>query len=267
MELRARSVGELFHKMVKYHIMSPETRDCSQLLQWRLHLIQDRRRVINRIQNLTSQHDIMIDASKAYSEETLSSVQGRSSLLPNNEKRHLLQCIRHIRYLNGEIKLVEKEITIPATKSSEVKLLISMTGVDYFTALFLAVEIDGVERFPTAKKLTSWAGLAPNASQSNDRTIHRRLKRYYNKRVRWVMIEVANVAIQCDERMGAFYKSSMARNGDIHPLAIIRVANKILNIIWHILTFGEPYSTHSKEIYARELAIYEKHIAAKSQHV
>jgi transposase len=47
-----------------------------------------------------------------------------------------------------------------------------MTGIDIYTALLIKSEIGSIERFPSYKKLASWAGLAPSLHQSGNVTYH-----------------------------------------------------------------------------------------------
>jgi transposase len=47
-----------------------------------------------------------------------------------------------------------------------MRLLLSLTGIDVYTALLIKSEIGDIRRFPNYKKLVSWAGLAPSLHQS-----------------------------------------------------------------------------------------------------
>lgn len=42
-----------------------------------------------------------------------------------------------------------------------MKLLMGFTGIDYYGAMLLVSEIGPITRFPSPKKLGSYAGLAP----------------------------------------------------------------------------------------------------------
>ena len=50
--------------------------------------------------------------------------------------------------------------------NEDVRLLLSLTGVDVYTALLIRPEIGSIDRFPDYKRLISWAGLAPSLHQS-----------------------------------------------------------------------------------------------------
>ena len=64
------------------------------------------------------------------------------------------------------------------------------------------------------------------------------------------MIQAANVAVHHDDRLKLFYQKAKARHGDNHPIAITHVANKMVRIIWKMLTAREPYESHNADRYA-----------------
>jgi hypothetical protein len=65
------------------------------------------------------------------------------------------------------------------------------------------------------------------------------------------MVEAARVAVNHDERMRRFYERVKHRRGD--QKAVIAVANKMLKIIWFMLTRREPYESANQERYERKL--------------
>jgi transposase len=70
------------------------------------------------------------------------------------------------------------------------KILMSMTGIDYFSAMMIASEIGDITRFSTPEKLVSWSGLCPSIHQSGNSLYMGRMK-YGNKKVRWILSQVS----------------------------------------------------------------------------
>ncbi|MEM2961126.1 MAG: IS110 family transposase, partial [Candidatus Bathyarchaeia archaeon] len=58
-------------------------------------------------------------------------------------------------------------------------------------------------------------------------------------------------AVRFDDRMRAFYERVKHRKGD--QKAIIAVANKMLKIVWFMLTRRELYKSRSDRIHERKL--------------
>ena len=72
------------------------------------------------------------------------------------------------------------------------------------------------------------------------------------------MIQAANVAVRHDDRLNLFYLKTKIRHGGNHPIAITHVANKMVRIIWKMLTAKEPYESHNASRYARKMRRMEK---------
>ena len=72
-----------------------------------------------------------------------------------------------------------------------------------------------------------------------------------NRKVKWIMIQAANVAVRNDPRMRAFYERKLKRHK--HNVAITHVANKMLKIIWHMLREDRLYNERSERLYMPKL--------------
>ena len=78
-----------------------------------------------------------------------------------------------------------------ARSGPRVKVLTQLPGVGPFTALVILAEIGDITRFPTARKLASWAGLTPTV-RGSDRTVrHGHISKQGPTWVRWVACEAA----------------------------------------------------------------------------
>jgi transposase len=91
-----------------------------------------------------------------------------------NDQILLQEYISQIDFLTKEIKNIESKIRIEASKNESVKILMSMTGIDYFSAMMISSEIGDIDRFSSPQKLVSWAGLCPTAARKDYR-----LRKFY----------------------------------------------------------------------------------------
>jgi transposase len=80
--------------------------------------------------------------------------------------------LQRLEELEAHIDAFTSKIAQEAVGRPDVKLLMGFTGIDYYSAMLIASEIGDVKRFPSAKKLVRYAGLAPGTRQSVDKTIH-----------------------------------------------------------------------------------------------
>ena len=141
------------------YIASREIREDRLLLRLRINLVQDRTRVMNRVHSLLDKYDVICDYNNIFG------VKGtrwlKSLKLSHNDQILLHEYVMQIEFLNNEIKNIESKITCEASKNELVKILMSMTGIDYFSAMMIFSEIGDINRFSSPQKLVSWAGLCP----------------------------------------------------------------------------------------------------------
>ena len=164
--------------------------------------------------------------------------------------------LRHLGELDGEIGYVESLVASEALKDEDVALLLSLTGVSYFGALLLVSEIGDIGRFSSPKKLVSWAGLCPTLHQSGEMARYGRIKKAGNRHVRWLMVQAASIASQHDPELRRLYLRTCGRQG--HQKAVIRVANKMLRVIWCMLTKKELYRGCKEELWRAKLKKMER---------
>ena len=67
---------------------------------------------------------------------------------------------------------IDGELRARAKADPRVKTLTTLPGVGQFTALVMLAEIGDVTRFPSARKLASWAGLTPAVRGSDLKVRH-----------------------------------------------------------------------------------------------
>ena len=65
----------------------------------------------------------------------------------NNDQFQLNNHINNIEFLNNEIMQIDKKVSSQAVKNKDVKILMSMTGIDYFSAMLITSEIGDITRF------------------------------------------------------------------------------------------------------------------------
>ena len=86
--------------------------------------------------------------------------------------------LRIIESLNDEINTVSKRILLLAKEDENAKLLMTIPGIGYYSALLIVSEVGDIDRFPDSYHLCSYAGLIPSTRSSGGMTYHRE---QYNK--------------------------------------------------------------------------------------
>jgi len=248
----ARTLAHLLRAdlVAQCHVPTGDIRDQKQILRHRTSLVQDRTKVSNRMNNLLDKYDLQTIGNHITGVKNMQWLD-EQRLPMSNDDYMMHQCIRQIRHLNDEIKQIEKIIGTIASQNEDAKRIMSMTGFDSFGALLISLEIDGIDRFQTPKKLVSWMGMCPTVHQSGNTIYHGKMKKDSNRQVNWMMTQAANVASFKDKRMKEVYQRSRKKHP--HGIAVTHVANKMSTIIWHILSSKTLYNERKDSLYARKL--------------
>jgi transposase len=130
------------------------------------------------------------------------------------------------------IDRIDGELRQRARTDPRVKALTTLPGVGQFTALVMLAEIGDITRFPSARKLASWAGLTPTV-RGSDRTVrHGHISKQGSAWLRWVLCEAAQTAKRSPQ-FAARYAVIAEKRGK--KIATIAIARKLLTRAWHLL--------------------------------
>jgi transposase len=231
------------------YVPPKEIREMRELIRHRASIVRVRTMVKNRVHAMVDRNGLKHDFSDLFGKGGIEWL--RSLELPSVERLMLDNHLDHLESLDGQISRVDARITEKASMDEDVRLLLSLTGVDVFSALLIRSEIGDIKRFPSYKKLVSWAGLAPSLHQSGSVEYHGAITKQGSKMLRWIMVEAARSASIHDPRLRAFYERVKERRGD--QKAVVAVANKMLKIIWFMLTRREEYESTNRERYKTKL--------------
>jgi transposase len=231
------------------YVPSREMREIRSLVRHRLSIVKVRTMVKNKIHAIVDRRGLKHGFSDLFGK---AGTQWLKSLkLPSLDGLMLENHLTHLESLNLQISRVDEEITVKASLDCDVKLLLSLTGVDVYTALLIKSEVGSIDRFSSYKKLVSWAGLAPSLHQSGGVEYHGSVTKQGSRMLRWIIVESARVAVNHDARMRSFYERVKQRRGD--QKAIIAAANKMLKIIWFMLKRREEYQSTNRKRYMKKL--------------
>jgi transposase len=240
--LRADLVAESY-------VPPQQIREIRALIRHRLSLTKMRTMVKNKVHALTDKYGYRCDFSDMFGVSGLKWLK----TLEIREIDHLIleNHLLHIESINLQIGKVDVAIKEKACEDEDIRLLMSLSGVDVRTALLLKSEIGPISRFEDYKHLVSWAGLAPRVHQSGDVLWTGGLSRCGSGILRWAIVEAAQTAVCYDERFGEFYGRVKARRGG--SKAIVAVGNKMLKVVWVVLVRREVYGGVNRRRYEEKL--------------
>jgi transposase len=140
-------------------------------------------------------------------------------------------CLAVIDGLAPVIDRLDGELHQHAKADPRVKVLRELPGIGEFTALVMLAEIGDITRFPSARKLASWAGLTPTVRGSDLTVRHGHISKQGSAWLRWVMNQAAQTAKRSPE-FAATYAAIAKKRGK--KIATIAIARKLLTRAWHL---------------------------------
>jgi transposase len=141
--------------------------------------------------------------------------------------------------VEADVRATTAAIAAEATADPDARLLMTVPGVGPLTALLFLAEVGDVHRFPDARHLVSYAGLAPRVRASGDRTRLGSITKQGSPWLRWVFAEAAARLGSRPGPFGDFYTGVRLRRGG--KTATVALARKLLVTAYHVLKSGCPY--------------------------
>ena len=118
------------------------------------------------------------------------------------------------------IDRIDAELRQHAKADPRVKTVTTLPGVGQFTALVMVAEIGDISRFPSSRKLASWAGLTPTV-RGSDRTVrHGHISKQGPAWLRWVLNQAAQTAKRSPEFAPAYSSIAKRRGKKIATIAV-----------------------------------------------
>lgn len=122
----------------------------------------------------------------------------------------------------------------------EVEILKSLPGISDYSAYGLILEIGGVDRFASGKKLCSYFGIHPVYKDSGDGTMGYHMSKQGRKRPRRLLYMSAMSAVQCDPLMKELYERHVEAGREKKD-ALCIIMHKLVRIIYAMLKHKRKY--------------------------
>jgi transposase len=218
-------------------IAPPEVRQLRALLRHRASLVRLGTGLRNRIHAVVA--DFGYDRTGSYW-----TGPGRGWLaeldLPAVSREIVTDCLAFIDALAPAVDRIDGELRQHAKADPRVKVLTALPGVGQFTALVMLAEIGDITRFPSARKLASWAGLTPTVRGSDLTVRHGHISKQGSAWLRWVLNQAAQTAKRSPE-FAPIYAAITRRRGK--KIATTAIARKLLTRAYHMLATAHATQT------------------------
>ena len=217
------------------YIAPRDLRDLRELLRHRATLTRMRSAVKNRVHAILAKHGIANEHSDLFGKggrEFLEQLQLRDA-----PRRRLDSLMSLICDFDREIEATTREIEEQAKADDRVDVLTQIRGVGRYTAMLIIAEIGDITRFPTARHVCSWAGLAPSVRSSDGKARLGHITRQGSPALRWALVEAAQKITTGSGPLRDKFERIAKRRG--RKIAKVAIAREILTLSYYGLRDGE----------------------------
>ena len=215
-----------------------------QITRHRLSLTLVENEIMNKVHAILLRHGYNnLPYSDAFCKKGLQYLQSLD--VPMCDRHELDDYIDLIQMLESKINTTTEFIEKLAGDDPAVRIVTTMPGMGYYNATAFVGEVGDIRRFKSGDKLASFVGLTPKVHQSGDKTRFGHITKRGSYRLRWVMIQAANVAVQKDRTLRKIYLRLMPRLG--HQRAIVAVARRMVTYLYVMLM--ENINYHALQIH------------------
>lgn len=215
------------------------------LCRLRSQLVKDQIRIKNRIKSLLNTQGISLPDNiemKHWSKRFIEYLE-KIEIKQVGLKETLDIQLNRLKTIRGEIKEVVKKlrkmVEDDAEKKEIIRLLTSVPGVGFITAVTIYTELMDIRRFSNFDRLSSYVGLSPTVYSSGEKEVVLGLTRRHKGELRNMLIESAWVAVREDPALSEAFGRLVRRMKKQE--AIIRIAKKLLRRIMRVWKQREEY--------------------------
>jgi transposase len=141
--------------------------------------------------------------------------------------------------LTRQARQLVAAVTPRLIPTADVQRLVWIPGIGPIVACTIALEVDGIARFPNARAFFSYCRLVPGAGNSGGKTRHKHSKDG-NRYLKLAFSHAAIRAIQYCPEVRAFYRGLARRK----PAGVARavVAKELARIVYVVLSKQEAFN-------------------------
>lgn len=225
------------------YLSTPEVRQLRERLRYRTTLVGLRTSVKNRIHAILHRLGVLHSFSDVFGKR--GRVWLEALALPSASREVLDGQLRLIDTLGELIEEVEDWMERNLVDDAVVRCLMTIPGIGRILAHVIRAEIGQlVERFPSAKHLVSYSGLAPLSDDSADRHGRRHISSACNHTLRWALIEAAGASL-CSRRtplrLRRLYDRLTRGGREKKSQAKVAVARELCELVYILWKKGESY--------------------------
>lgn len=202
-----------------------------ELLAHRVKLVRTRTAVINELHAVYAKRNIEVPGMIWH---RIRPMPWRAEELSGYAPHIVSENAELLKLINQQIQKLDKELKEAGEQDPQAKRLMTIPGVGATTAVAISSWIGEIRRFPNAKKLVSYFGIAPKVRQSANRERHGHISKEGSGMVRWLLLQAALSGIRMSKGPARGHYIGVSRRRG-KKIARIAVARKLLGTVYHMM--------------------------------
>lgn len=216
----------------KVWLAPKHVRELRSLVRYRAGLVDDRRRIKQRIRAVLREQRVANgSSSNPWTKPWLAWI-GQLAPLSEHGRWIVQQHLRRIEQLTDDIKQIEQRLAEVTSEDRLVQRLLQEVGVGPVTAWVIRAEIGRFDRFTTGKQLSRFCGLSPRNASSGERQADAGLIKAGSTLLRSTLIEAAHRIKKHDARWAAL-AAKMKQSGKRGSVVAAAVANRWMRSMYY----------------------------------
>ncbi|MHB1902066.1 MAG: IS110 family RNA-guided transposase [Cuniculiplasma sp.] len=239
------------HDFNEAYLPTDEIDEIRTLVRYRKSLGEENTIIKNKVHAILTLHGIMVQSSDIFGNRSLTLIKSRISDLPESSKVVVLDLLERYKELKNRIEKIEGMLSSSGMNKKEIKLLMTIPGINIYSATGVYSEIGDIGRFPNVDKFASYCGMVPIVEQSGEVTHYGKITKNGPSLLRFFLVLAAHTLIKmCPEYRKKYLRIMKRRNKYV---AIVAVARSLSTAIYSMLKNGREFIHDYSELNARKI--------------
>ena len=161
-----------------------------------------------------------------------------------------------LEFLEEQCTPLEDRVKENARLSEDVRLLMTIRGVDFYLASLISSFIGDANRFPSDDHLASFFGIVPTSRDSANVKRRGKMTKDGSSTARWALSIIVDTVMQHNEPIKDYYQSVKNRTGS-GKLAHVSTMRKLTRMFYHMLKTREHWKWEDPLLTERKMSRLE----------
>ena len=217
------------------HLLSEDDRIFRDLLIQRVKLGRSIATTKNSIIGYLKREGLFDSLPKTNDNFSKKRREAMNAITFGNQKDIVLSSmINRLSFYEQQAFTMEQEIRKNAKVSEDVKLLISIPGIDFYLASMLSSYIGDIKRFQSTDKLASFFGIVPSNRDSSSTIRRGHMSKEGSQTARWALSIAVDTVILRNKPLKEYY-TSVKKRKESGSFAHVSTMRKLVRMIFVML--------------------------------